>query len=687
MTHFFSLTPGKDDVAGLPDDYNAFQLTPATLQSTDTIVGAAAGGFIDLVVVTAPGAISASQFSGVSNIEELNLSSGGGSVTLTNGMVAGTSIGYFAIADGASSDTVDASAITATPIVFLSHGGDNFSGGHGNDALVIASADLTSAETFQAGAGIDNLYLTTSGALSASAFANISGLEGLVLADGANNVTLAAGLTATTSIGYFAVAGGAGNDTVDASGIGSGVPIAFLGLAGGDDTFTGGGENNSFLFKADQLTAADTVVGGGGPDTLWITTGGTIDASSLAHVSGIEGVFLQNGGTFQFANGITTAGSFAAAGSAAADTFDAASITAYGVIFDGKGGADTLLGGGGDDDFNIASDGFAAIDGNGGIDRLSLTTDHPSFDLTANAAKIHDIEVISMLDVDHGSVTLTGADIALVSGDNALYILGDTGDSYEAGTGYTQIASGVTNDAVAPGHMFYEFQHVTGSLLYVDVDLFGGAVTDGPIGVEPENSPVNHVVYSDPSTYPPGTTVTHTIFGPDAGLFDIDATTGDVTFKASPDFENPLDQGHDNLYDFSVATSTDRAVPGTFQISGAMVTDVNDKAPVFTSDASVGTPENVATSTAVYTAHANDADGTAANNTVVYSMAAGVGDNDLFSIDSAGNVRFKDSPDYEAPTDVDHDNQYDITVSASDGLASHQTSFNVAILVSDVLLA
>ena len=102
---------------------------------------------------------------------------------------------------------------------------------------------------------------------------------------------------------------------------------------------------------------------------------------------------------------------------------------------------------------------------------------------------------------------------------------------------------------------------------------------------------------------------------------------------------------------------------------------------------SASTSENVATSTAVYGAHATDADGTAANNTVIYSMAAGVGDDDLFSIDGAGNVRFKVSPDYEAPADVNHDNQYDITVLASDGLASHQTSLHVAIMVSDVLLA
>ena len=36
--------------------------------------------------------MSASQFAGVTNVEEFDLSASGNSVTLTNGMVAGTSI-------------------------------------------------------------------------------------------------------------------------------------------------------------------------------------------------------------------------------------------------------------------------------------------------------------------------------------------------------------------------------------------------------------------------------------------------------------------------------------------------------------------------------------------------------------------------------------------------------------------
>ena len=57
MTRFFNLTPGLDDLTGLPGDYNAFQLAPTTLQSTDTVTGGSTGGFFDLILLTAGGTI------------------------------------------------------------------------------------------------------------------------------------------------------------------------------------------------------------------------------------------------------------------------------------------------------------------------------------------------------------------------------------------------------------------------------------------------------------------------------------------------------------------------------------------------------------------------------------------------------------------------------------------------------
>src|SRR3954469_22049086 len=81
----FTLTAGVDTFTGPPGQRNTFFFTPSTLQSTDAVTGAATGGFIDVLSVTAGGTIAASQFAGVTNVEELDLAAAGNSVTLTNG--------------------------------------------------------------------------------------------------------------------------------------------------------------------------------------------------------------------------------------------------------------------------------------------------------------------------------------------------------------------------------------------------------------------------------------------------------------------------------------------------------------------------------------------------------------------------------------------------------------------------
>lgn len=58
----------------------------------------------------------------------------------------------------------------------------------------------------------------------------------------------------------------------------------------------------------------------------------------------------------------------------------------------------------------------------------------------------------------------------------------------------------------------------------------------------------------------PGSTITYSKTGPDAAAFNIDATTGVLTFAASPDYEAPTDVGADNSYDVTiVATPTSGA--------------------------------------------------------------------------------------------------------------------------------
>ena len=91
------------------------------------------------------------------------------------------------------------------------------------------------------------------------------------------------------------------------------------------------------------------------------------------------------------------------------------------------------------------------------------------------------------------------------------------------------------------------------------------------------------------------------------------------------------------------------------------ITDVNDNAPVITSDgggasASVSVAENTA---AVTTVTSTDADASA---TAAYSISGGA-DAALFAINaSTGALSFISAPNYEAPADAGADNVYDVTV-------------------------
>src|SRR4051794_15105164 len=203
----FTLTAGVDTFTGTPSQRNTFFFTASTLQSTDSITGGATGGFIDVLSVTAGGTIGATQFAGVTNVEELDLAAAGNSITLTNGLVAGSSTGQLTIVDGGGDDIVDGSTISnGVGLVFQAGAGnDTLKGGSGNDIFFIAPADLNSNDTFVGGSGVDTIWFTAGGVVPASAFANASGIEALVLGGAGNTVTLSNQLVGGSDNGQFVV--------------------------------------------------------------------------------------------------------------------------------------------------------------------------------------------------------------------------------------------------------------------------------------------------------------------------------------------------------------------------------------------------------------------------------------------------------------------------------------------------
>ena len=168
----------------------------------------------------------------------------------------------------------------------------------------------------------------------------------------------------------------------------------------------------------------------------------------------------------------------------------------------------------------------------------------------------------------------------------------------------------------------------------------------------------------------PADTLSWSLEGTDAGDFDINSSTGAITFKNVPNYEIPADNGMDNVYNVTVKVTDN----GTGNLSDTLavtitVIDVNEAPDITTSDTTKNVPENT---TAVLTFAATDADNDGepndSNNTLTWSVE-NTADGSKFTINSSGELVFSNAPDYETPTDVGDtagNNTYVVTVKVTD---------------------
>jgi hypothetical protein len=170
------------------------------------------------------------------------------------------------------------------------------------------------------------------------------------------------------------------------------------------------------------------------------------------------------------------------------------------------------------------------------------------------------------------------------------------------------------------------------------------------------------VVYDSHDSFSDGqSSYTYTITPFNAGTYTIDHV--DVVDKAA------------NVHTYNTTQLTAIGAQTSFTVQ-------EDHSPTITSNgggdsASIAVPEN---STVVTTMTASDSDpGTA----LTYSIVGGV-DRFLFHLDSSTHaLSFVTAPNFEAPTDSDHNNSYVVQIQASDGvLADTQT---IIVTVTDVL--
>ncbi len=168
-------------------------------------------------------------------------------------------------------------------------------------------------------------------------------------------------------------------------------------------------------------------------------------------------------------------------------------------------------------------------------------------------------------------------------------------------------------------------------------------------------------------------TLTYSLGGSDAALFGVDSSTGQLRVKEPLNFEDAA--SHEVTVSVSDSKDDDGNADTAADASIAVtvtVVDV-DEAPELTGDTDISHPENDRGTVAQFTAE--DPEGGA----VVWQFS-GIDRNAFVFIGS--RLEFVSAPDYESPADTDGRNDYEVVVTASDGVK--ERSLSVVVTVTDV---
>src|SRR5205085_1573263 len=140
--------------------------------------------------------------------------------------------------------------------------------------------------------------------------------------------------------------------------------------------------------------------------------------------------------------------------------------------------------------------------------------------------------------------------------------------------------------------------------------------------------------------------------------FQINSSSGALTFISAPNFEQPADADHNNSYIVQVRASDGSLTDD--QVITVTVANINET-PAITSNggsdtATLSFPENT---TAITTVTATDPD---AGTTLTYSPTRRSSDLQFQINSSSGALSFISAPNFEQPADADHNNAYIVQV-------------------------
>ena len=182
----------------------------------------------------------------------------------------------------------------------------------------------------------------------------------------------------------------------------------------------------------------------------------------------------------------------------------------------------------------------------------------------------------------------------------------------------------------------------------------------------------------------------------DDAPFDIDSSTGQIRVKVGQtlNFESPTDAGGNNMYEVTVTATDPGRMASTIDVT-IEVTDVNEppalEAPVVAGDGTVSAghtakdhAENTPANTVISTYTATDPD---LADVAGLMWSLGGSDSARFEMSpdtgSSIDLTFAEMPNYEAATDRQRNNVYNLTITVTDS-AGNSDSRNVAITVTNV---
>ena len=191
---------------------------------------------------------------------------------------------------GAATANLDYTGGAGVDTVVLGTGNDTVNGGAGKD-VITAGTSLDNLDTIDGGDGADTITATSAVDVN---FINVSNVEQITATTAA---TLAAYAQAAGIVTAVSNTGGATN--IDASSYTTGITIV---AAAGNETHKGGTADDTFVFQATEtLTAADTINGGTGTDTIRIDNdddadkaGDAVTATLDANHTAIEKVVVND---------------------------------------------------------------------------------------------------------------------------------------------------------------------------------------------------------------------------------------------------------------------------------------------------------------------------------------------------------------------------------------------------------